>query len=181
MTATVLPSSIRLLAREDGPSYQRLRLESLQHNPGSFLSTFQTECQLHENSFSNHLDWAYHPPHFGYFGVFVEDVLAGYVQVAKTFLEKQEHIALINNLYISPQFRGHGLAEKLFKHIFDLLQTDERVERLYLTCAASNRPAQQLYRKLGFRRYGVKTRSIKWNGFYDDEVEMVAVLPLTTS
>jgi ribosomal protein S18 acetylase RimI-like enzyme len=175
MTITEQKHTIRLLNRDDGQKYQQLRLESLQQNPESFLSTYQNESHLPEKSFANHVEWAYHPPHFGYFGIFVEGDLAGYVQVAKTFLEKQEHIACINNLYISPRFRGRGLAKELFQYIHALLAKDGRVERLYLTCAAKNKPAQKLYQKMGFRRYGVKSKSIKWDNTYDDEVEMVFV------
>jgi ribosomal protein S18 acetylase RimI-like enzyme len=175
--------SIRLLNREDGPDYQRLRLESLQNSPFAFLSTYESEQKLHEDTFSNHLDWSYHPPHFGYFGVFMPDPtdpeekkLVGYIQVSQTFLEKQEHIAMLNNLYISPDYRGLGLASELFEHIFQVISTHEKVERLYLSCTAKNKHALGLYKKLGFRRFAVKVRAIKWQGEYDDEIEMVKVI-----
>jgi|SRR5579859_2230065 len=170
---------IRLLTKADGTEYQKLRLESLAKNPDAFLTTFENEKNLHEDVFANHLDWAYHPPYFGYFGVFVGDndtKLAGYSQVSQNFLEKQSHIAMINNVYFSPQWRGQGLATQLFKHIFTLLKTDGHIERIYLSCTASNHHAQHLYRQLGFQRYGVKVKAVKWQRKYDDEVEFVKVL-----
>jgi RimJ/RimL family protein N-acetyltransferase len=173
---------IRLLTRADGPAYSQLRLRSLQEDGDVFLSSFDTESQLHEDAFASHLDYTYHPPHFGYFGIFVEEKLAGYVQVGKTYLDKQEHIALMNNLYIAPEYRGLGLAKKVFAHVFDLLEKSEKVERLYLTCAARNKKALHLYQDLGFRRFAVRAKSIKWQGEYGDEVEMVKILktPLTS-
>src|SRR6185369_7891221 len=108
---------IRLLTRDDGPAYQKLRLQSLQENPEAFLSTYENESKLHEKTFSDHLDWAYHPPHHGYFGVFVDGELAGYVQISKTYLDKQAHVVMMNNLYIAPKWRKMGLATRLFDHI----------------------------------------------------------------
>ncbi len=174
--------TIRLLTREDGPIYQQLRLQSLQNDPEAFLSTFENEKKFHENVFSDHLDWAYHPPLYGYFGIFVKnnsgesDVLAGYVQVSKTYLDKQEHVAVLNNLYIAPQFRKKGFASILFRYVFDELKKSDKIERLFLTCSAKNDTALHFYDKMGFVRYGLKEKSIKWANQYDDEVEMVKVL-----
>jgi ribosomal protein S18 acetylase RimI-like enzyme len=176
MPEAVSETTIRLLTSADGSEYQQLRLRSLKEDSLSFLSSYEGESKLHEDAFARHLDWAYHPPHFGYFGVFTEHGLIGYVQVGKTFLEKQEHIAMISNLYVIPEYRGKGIADLLFKHVFSVLETHEHMERLFLTCAAHNKHAHRFYQKLGFRRYGVKVKSIKWHDQYDDEIEMVKVL-----
>jgi len=171
-----MKKTIRLLTRDDGPLYQKLRLQSLETDSLAYLSTYDTECKLHEVAFQDHLDWAYHPPHHGYFGIFVDDELAGYVQVSKTYLDKQDHLVYMNNLYISPKYRGQGLATALFGYIFQVLQSSEYIERIFLSCTAKNKPAMALYKKLGFHRIGVKVQAIKWRGTYDDEVEMVKVL-----
>jgi ribosomal protein S18 acetylase RimI-like enzyme len=163
------------MTREDGTAYQALRLESLRENPQAFLSTFETENQLHETVFADHLDAAYHPPHLGYFGIFINDELAGYVQIATSYLEKQKHIVFLNNLYVGLRFRRHKYATQLLNHVFAELHA-AGVERIYLSCTARNAPAQRLYRHLDFHRYGVKTKAIKWQNSYDDEVEMVKIL-----
>lgn len=167
---------IRLLTREDGPSYQRLRLESLQRNPEAFLSTFESESVLHEQAFADHLDWAYHPPHYGYFGVFLGNVLAGYVQISKNYLEKQSHIIYVNNLYVGHEFRRQGLATTLMNYVFDELGHLEHIERAFLSCTGRNTAAYALYKTLGFRRFAVRAKAVKWQGVYDDEVEMVKLL-----
>ncbi len=168
--------SIHLLTADDALAYQDLRLHSLRNDTHAFLSTYQNELKLHIDSFANHLDWAYHPPYYGYFGLFKQEKLIGYVQVAKTHLEKQDHIASLHNLYLLPHHRGQGLATLLFEYVFDLLKKGEKVERVFISCRAKNKPAMALYKKLGFKRYAVKARSIKWDGEYDDEVEMVKIL-----
>jgi ribosomal protein S18 acetylase RimI-like enzyme len=171
-----LSTTIRLLARADGARYQVLRLQSLQTDPAAFLSTFETESALHESVFANHLDSSYHPPFLGYYGIFVGDQLAGYVQVSQNFLEKENHIVFLNNVYISPAFRKQGLGGQLFTFVFDLLAQHDHIERVYLSCTAKNATAYRFYRKMGFTRYGVRTKAIKWQHEYDDEIEMVKVL-----
>ncbi len=172
--------SIRLLTGTDGAAYQALRLESLQKNPEAFLTTYEEECKLHEDAFSSHLDAAYHPPYFGYFGIWVDvngnEELAGYIQLSQNYLDKQSHIGLFTNLYFSPRFRGQGLATALFEHIFRLVMEAGKIERLYLTCTAQNKPALAFYKKLGFRRYAVKVKAIKYGSQYDDEIELVKVV-----
>jgi RimJ/RimL family protein N-acetyltransferase len=167
---------IRLLIRDDGADYQALRLESLQINPEAFLSTFEAEEKLHESAFEDHLDWAYHPPAFGYFGIFVDEKLVGYVQASKNYLEKQKHITSLNNLYISKDFRKQGLATILINFVLQMLQGHEGIQSAFLSCTAKNRQAYQLYKKLGFQRFAVRRDAILFNGEYDDEIEMVKFL-----
>jgi len=167
---------IRLLTRSDAPEYQQLRLLSLQTDEVAFLSTFDMESKLPDVAFADHLDWAFHPPSFGYFGIFVDDELAGYIQTGKNYLEKQSHVASLYNLYIAPKFRHKGYAGQLIAFVTNLLRDEDNIERVFLTCTAKNPNAYNLYKRLGFHRIGVKVKAIKWNGQYDDEIEMVKLL-----
>lgn len=167
---------IRLLTKSDAPAYQQLRLLSLQTDSAAFLSTFDMESKLHEVAFADHLDWAYHPPSFGYFGIFVDGKLAGYIQTGKNYLEKQSHVASLYNLYVNPEFRHQGYARKLIDFVTDLLREEDNIERVFLSCTAKNPTAYNMYKRLGFHRIGVKVKAIKWNGQYDDEIEMVKLL-----
>lgn len=171
-----MPEVIRLLTKSDAHAYQAMRLLSLQTDPAAFLSTFEAESKLHDSAFADHLDWAYHPPSFGYFGLFIDDELAGYMQTSKNFLEKQVHIASLYNLYVAPKFRNQGVAKKLITHVLRILQEEDHIERVFLSCTAKNPNAYHFYRHLGFQRIGVKVKAIKWNGQYDDEIEMVKLL-----
>lgn len=171
-----LATTIRLLTQEDGAIYQELRLESLQQNPEAFLSLYEREAALHEAAFADHLDWAYHPPYFGYYGIFVEEKLAGYVQISRNYLEKQNHVVFLNNLYIGKKFRRMGLATVLTEYVLGHLKGHEGMEKVYLSCTGKNKGAHQLYKKLGFQRFAVKRNAVKWNGEYDDEIEMVLSL-----
>lgn len=174
------PVSIRPLTAQDGEEYQRVRLMALQTDPAAFLSTFDTESKKHEREFSWELENAYHPPLFGYYGAFDStkdpEQLTAFVQLAPSWATKQAHLAFIYNLYIDPYYRHHGIGQQLFDHIFTELRLHKpQIERLFLSCNAQNKPAVQFYKKIGFKRCGVKPKAVKWQQEYDDEVEMVKV------
>jgi RimJ/RimL family protein N-acetyltransferase len=165
-----LSLTFRLLQATDGAAYQALRLTALERAGAAYLTTLQTESAKHEQAFAAELDSAYHPPWFGYYGAFVEDQLVGYCHVSQMLSDKQRHCAEILNLYIDEGVRGQGVATALLTHLLGEVAAHEHIERVFLSCLASNQPAQALYGKLGFRKYGVKEKSVKWQGQYDDEV-----------
>lgn len=170
---------IRLLTAQDGAAYQALRLKALQTNPRSFLADFEQESQRHEQSFSQELDACYSPPSFGYYGVWAgenDSQLIAFCQATRPYLTKQQHWSQLYNLYVDPEWRGKGIARDLILHITKQLKEHEHIEQIYISCLASNKPAYSLYQKLGFKRSGVRLRSSKWEGQYDDEVELT--LPL---
>ena len=169
-------TTIRFLNSDDAPSYQQLRLESLQNSANAFLSLYKNEVLLNTRTFSQHLQYSLQPPYFGYYGLFVDSKLVGYVQVCSVSFEKKQHLAEIYNVYITPAQRRRGLAKTLFLYVFDKLKENSQIEQVYLSCTASNKTALNFYKQLGFRRFAVKRQAIKWQGVYDDEIEMVKML-----
>jgi RimJ/RimL family protein N-acetyltransferase len=166
----------RLLTGQDGADYQILRLRSLQTNPEAFLSTYESEANKHEISFCNELDYAYSPPYFGYYGCFEGERLIGFCLIQQSYLNKQDHVAFLYNLYVDPLFRGQKVATTLIAEVINQLSKHEHIERLFLTCTAKNKVAVKFYKNIGFKRCGIRPRSVKWDGAYDDEVEMVKIL-----
>jgi len=167
---------IKLLNHQDAEIYKDLRLQALQKNPESFLATYEIESKKPINHFSSELIYAISPPVFGYYGVFIDKKLVGYAHLSDSYLPKQKHIAYLYNLYIDPDYRGKGLAVKLFEYMLEKVKEQTEIERLFLSCNKKNAPAQKLYKKLGFTKFGLKEKSVKWQNEYDDEVEMVKVV-----
>jgi RimJ/RimL family protein N-acetyltransferase len=165
--------TIRLLTGNDAIEYKELRLKALQNNPESYLSTFESEKQRSVEAFSSELRYTISSPIFGYYGIFLENKLIGYASLEKSYLAKQKHIAFFYNLYIDPKYRNQGLALKLFNFILDKIKQKTQIERIFLSCNKKNTPAIKLYKKLGFKEYGFKEKSIKYQDEYDDEIEMV--------
>lgn len=171
-----LPLTFRLLQASDGAQYQQLRLEALQHDPEAFYATFESEQLRHEQAFQTELDISYNPPYFGYYGAFFDQQLIGFCQVNRSYLPKQSHVAFIYNLYLSPKYRGQGLAGQLLSHILSQLKAHEHTQVVYLSVLAKNQAARRFYQHFGFKRCGIKPRSAFWQNAYDDEIELVLFL-----
>jgi ribosomal protein S18 acetylase RimI-like enzyme len=176
--------TIRPLTTDDSHLYQLLRLKAVQTDPKSFLSTFEREKDKSAEQYISEIGYSYAPPIFGHWGAFAEDnqaKLLGYVQLGNSTLPKQAHIAFIYNLYIDVDERKQGIAGKLLSHVIYQIQAETQIERIFLSCNSQNKNALRFYKKIGFKRCGIKPRSVKWqdsNGQnqYDDEVEMVYLI-----
>lgn len=165
--------TIRMLTGSDAPAYRELRLQALQTNPESYLATFASENKRSVESFASEIRYSFSPPVFGYYGIFQNETLVGYAQLEKSYMDKQQHVCFLYNLYVAPAHRGKGYATGLFQFLLRQVQEKTQLERIFLSCNRKNTAAQALYKKLGFTLYGVKEKSVKWQGQYDDELEMV--------
>lgn len=167
-----MSATFRLLTNQDAAAFQALRLKSLTVNPDAFLSTLYGEQQKPTVRFSQELVFASLKPPYGYYGCFVEQTLVGYVQINNSGLAKQAHVAFLYNLFFDPAYRGQGHASQLMSELIDVLKKYQ-LEKLFATCLGRNRVALQFYHRLGFSEYGRRTDSVKWQGQYDDEIELV--------
>lgn len=77
--------------------------------------------------------------------------------------------AHITNIAIHPDFRGHGLGEKLMRTLM-LVARESGAEHMTLEVRRSNIPAQQLYEKLSFQAEGVRP------GYYTDNGEDAIIM-----
>ncbi len=90
--------------------------------------------------------------------------LAGYVGSQSVMGE-----ADMMNLAVAPEYRRHGVAEKLVNTLIDALKHKE-VANLTLEVRASNMPAINLYHKLGFLQVGRRPN------YYHDPKEDALIL-----
>jgi len=168
-------TSIRLLQAHDVIPYHRLRLQAVASDPHAYLSTVEVETAKPLQYFSTELMFASLKAPFGYYGLFNDDTLIGYIQLGTTGLAKQSHIAYFYNLYLDPHFRGQQLATQLCETVIAQAQA-AGLERIFAVSLAANQPALNFYHSLGFQNCGRRSQSVKWHDTYDDEVELVKVL-----
>lgn len=167
--------TIRQLTAADATDYQRLRLQAVATDPQAFLSTLETEQTKQLRQFTNEIVFSSMTTPFGYFGLFSDQLLIGFLQLGTTGLTKQRHIAYLYNLYLEPTYRGQHLATKLCQEILAIARING-IERVFAVALASNQPALVFYQSLGFTICGQRTQSVKWQDEYDDEVELIKVL-----
>ena len=67
------------------------------------------------------------------------------------------------NIAVNPDFRRRGLGTHLMRFFMDFCRA-EKVRKLTLDVRPSNRPAMEMYRKMGFQKEGVRRRYYADNG-----------------
>jgi [ribosomal protein S18]-alanine N-acetyltransferase len=99
-----------------------------------------------------------------YFCLEVKGQVAGYMGL--WFILEEGHIT---NVAIAPTYRGYRWAEYLMRSVMKKM-VDEGMERMTLEVRTSNTPAQQLYKRLGFEKAGIR------KGYYSDNREDALIM-----
>ena len=104
-----------------------------------------------------------------------ENVLAGVVSFARDGedREKLRHKGILFTMYVSKEFRGHGIARELLEELIKRVKAISDIEQINLIVIANNSRAKQLYEKFGFEKVGTEQNSIKWKDKYFTEDQMV--------
>ncbi len=110
-------------------------------------------------------------------GAFVGETLAGVVSFEREGSNrvKLRHKGLLSRMYVSPNFRGQGLANRLLEAVVAQAKTLPGMEQINLTVVATN-PAKRLYERAGFQTFSTEIAAIKWRGTYLTENTMKRLL-----
>ncbi len=139
--------SIRRLHLGEGKLYKEIRLASLKESPESFTSTLESALARTWSSWNEQADSSAAGPDRAAFIVFSSDSPIGIAALYQDSEIKDEGEIL--HVWISPQFRGRGVAVKLIDAIFEWAKTN-RFQRVRATITKGNERALQFYRKCGF-------------------------------
>lgn len=166
----------RKLTSEDWRWYRDIRLRSLEEVPQAFESSLIEESNFDETVWRQRLEST---ASSFCLGAFIETgelvAVAGFAQGHKL---KTQHKSYLWGVYVLPNARGFGIASGLMKSIikeFDALKT---VSSLQLTVTANNTQAIDLYKKFGFKEYGLEKDALRVTGISYDELLMHLVKPL---
>lgn len=166
----------RKLTPEDWRLYKKVRLKSLDEAPQAFESSLLEESHFEESVWRERLESR---DSSFCLGAFIETgelvAIAGFTQGHKL---KTQHKSYLWGVYVLPNARGFGIASGLMKTIikeFDALKT---VSSLQLTVTANNTQAVALYKKFGFKEYGLEKDAIRVAGVSYDEILMHLIKPL---
>ena len=87
-----------------------------------------------------------------------EDILVGYI--CFWLLHGEAHLL---NIAVKPDYRRMGLGTHLMQFLIDFCRT-KKVKTLTLDVRSSNHPAIEMYRKMGFRKEGLRPHYYADNG-----------------
>lgn len=110
------------------------------------------------------------------FGAFCDGVLVGSAAVAwQSRFASSRHKVVLWGTFVSPRFRRRGVGRLLVTRAIEHART-HAVRRVNLTMYLPNDAAEQLYRSLGFVRYGVEPEAVCLDGIYYDGAQMSLLL-----
>lgn len=90
------------------------------------------------------------------------------------YTSAMDHVGIMGT-FVHADFRGQGIGRQLAEASFKFAQ-EKGYEKAVIYVRASNRAAQEFYKKLGFVPRGTLEKQVKIDGEYDDEVFMETFL-----
>lgn len=160
---------IRKLDGNDAQAYYDLRIEALKDSPDAFSTRLEEAIQRPVEKTAQNLALG----NAVTYGAFAAGKLLGNVTLVRDTTPKLNHRASVVAVYVTPDERGKGLANRLMQEIFQLAEKLQGLERLDLVVASENKPAIALYEQLGFEKYGTDRQAMKTSEKYIDENLMV--------
>lgn len=155
----------RQLTAADAEAFAQLRREVTAQDPVGMGLTLEEELTRPIEKFRDQLSFA--DPN-AVFGAFVDGELVGTAAVAwPSRLPSSLHKVNLWGVFVSPRFRGQGIARKLVTRALDHADANG-VRRINLMVFLPNIPAVRLYESLGFRHYGTEPQAIRIDGRYHD-------------
>ncbi|MBO8172091.1 MAG: N-acetyltransferase [Bacillaceae bacterium] len=164
--------TIRKLTGEDAEEYRRLRLQSLQDYPSSFVDSVDEESSSTLEDIRKKLEKRSTCTDF-IAGAFKGDELVGVVGFYQYPLKKIRHKGYIWGMYVHSRYHGMGIGTRLLKYVKEQAQKCHGLEQIQLTVSCRNVKAKRLYQKAGFKTYGVEKQALKVDGEYYDEEHMM--------
>ncbi len=165
---------VQLLTPSDVDAFRTLRLEALTLEPTAYLTSAEEFEKRPLEAIAERLE----AEDQGKFtlGAFVEEKLVGMVGFIPETREKIKHKGNIWGVYISPSFRGQGIARKLMLEAISRIKTYPNIKQINLAVTVGQTSAQRLYDGLGFVVYGLEKQASQINGRFFDEEHRVLIL-----
>lgn len=158
---------MRILKSYDVDDIYNLTNEMLNNSPSSFPDSVD-ENFLSKDFFMNYINGY---PNSIIIGYFHNNKLVGMIGVYKFELKKTSHRGCIWNVYLKQEFRGRGIASKLLKECIKYADKIG-IETLVLNVSQSSKDAIKLYKKFGFKVFGIEKDAIRYKGKSYTEYKM---------
>ncbi len=134
---------LRFMTAEDREPLLQM-MDEFYHTPGVL---HQIPTNHFEKTFQQIIDG---DPFINAYIIQFERKTAGYCLLSHTYSNEAGGFTVwIEEIYISPDFRGHKLADKALREIFALY--GDTAERYRLEVTADNKTAKKIYHRLGFK------------------------------
>lgn len=159
----------RELVLSDCEAYCNIRKIALATFPESFGSTEERDAPVRKERFKNTLK----DQNSFMLGAFENNLLVGITFFNREERVKMYHKGNIYGMFVLEEKQGFGIGYNLLKLALEKAFKLEGLKQINLAVVASNEKAVNLYKKLGFKEYGLEKDSLFVNGKYFDDYLMV--------
>lgn len=168
---------IRTLTQDDAGELFRLRRSALLDSPLAFLASPEDDPASSEAVVRELLAPR---PDSVVFGAYLSG-LVGMLGLNRAGQKKVAHKANLWGMFVSPAWRGRGVAGQLLEVAIRHARTFEGVTSVHLSVSASAVAARHLYKKMGFETWGVEPDAIRFEGRSESEHRMRRLLNSPTT
>jgi len=158
---------IRKLQPHESGSYREVRLACLKNVPQYFGSTYEEEILNPKFMFETFIE--NDSPDHVMFGAFEEEQLIGITGFNRMARQRAMHRGEIVQVYVDSKYRGQNIGEQLLRRALEYAFTLDGIEQVQLSVIANNQTAIKLYKKLGFKPFGVQPGYFKVGDTYLDQ------------
>ena len=163
--------NVRALTVDDGAAWSQLRIASLETDSQAFGKAIEDQLAMTiaeiEARFRDVPDGGVH------LGAFDGDALIGMVTFLRDSGRKERHKGHLYGMYVATSYRGQGIGRALIGTALDHARSQPGLEQVLIGVTSSQSVAQALYRRFGFRTYGIEPRAIRDGDIYLDEELMI--------
>jgi ribosomal protein S18 acetylase RimI-like enzyme len=167
----------RPLEESDFMLFVNIRKEAFQKEPEAFSSDYATYSATPIIDKEHFFEKVINYPFSYVLGAFTEEGdLVGISGFMCHTALKRRHKGILWGMYVRPEFRHHGIANRLAEIVMMSAKEDARCEQVLISVSPPGSLAHHFYERLGFVLYGVEYRALKLEYEYVDEVLMMKVL-----
>ena len=150
---------IRRLVPDDAAPYRALRLRALREHPDAFTSSYEDDVRHPLQVSLTRLA----SPLYAFWGAFQGNELYGMVGLENEQRAKSRHKGTVIGMYVAGEVVNQGVGRALLAALLGHARA-AGIESLVLTVTDGNVPAQRLYERAGFRRFGTEPDAVRIGG-----------------
>jgi ribosomal protein S18 acetylase RimI-like enzyme len=162
---------IRRFGVGDAEALWKLRMMALETDPWSFAESVEELREISVEEYGRRIGSGGD----GNFviGAFENGGAVGMCGFYREMLLKRMHKGHLWGVFVAPSARGKGLGFELAARAIETARGLAELKSIQLTVSATQDAARGLYRRLGFRVFGVEPRGLGIGGEFVDEEHMI--------
>ncbi len=156
--------TIGRLSEDRWQDYRDLRLEALQSDPLAYGGSYEEEQLNTEAHWRDRIK--------NTLFAMEDNKPVGIVVVVRNNRIKTNHVVEIYGVYVKKERRGQGIGKQLMKAALKEINSFKGVTKIKIEVNPTQKVAERLYRKLGFKVVGRMKKELHINDKFYDELFM---------